>query len=64
LLLEGYDSKEKVLITVTDIPGRKVYEAEGMGKSQYRFGKEFKAGIHIVQVIQGYEKRTIKLVKE
>lgn len=64
LILQGYDSKAKVLITVTDILGRKVYQSEIAGKQQHRFGANFMTGIYNVQVIQGGDKRNIKLVKE
>jgi hypothetical protein len=64
LVLEGYNSKEKVSVVVTDQLGRKVYQSEGMGKLQYRFGQNFLAGMYYIQVVQGNEKRSIKLVKE
>lgn len=64
LLLQGYDSKTKVSITVTDLLGRKVYQTEGTGKAQYRFGSNFIAGMYNVQVIQGTDKKSLKLVKE
>ena len=63
LRLEGF-SNDKVAIIVTDIMGRKIYEAAGTGKQQYGFGNNFKAGLYNVQVIQGNEKKSIKLVKE
>ena len=64
LVLQGYNASEKVSITVTDLLGRKVYQTEGTGKSQYRFGTNFKAGMYNVQVVQGTEKTGVKLVKE
>ena len=64
LVLDGYSSKEKVSITVTDLMGRKIYQTEGTGKSQYKFGSSLIAGMYNVQVIQGTEKRSLKLVKE
>ena len=64
LMLEGYDSKAKVSIMVTDIMGRKVYQTEGVGKQQYRFGKEFITGIYYLEVMQGTEKKKLALVKE
>ena len=64
LVLQGYNGQEKVSIIVTDLLGRKVYQTEGTGKSQYRFGTAFKAGMYNVQVLQGTEKASVKLVKE
>ena len=63
LLLEA-NSNEKVVITVTDLLGRKVYQAEGDVKKQYIFGNDLKAGIYILQVVQGNDKQSTKLIKE
>jgi len=64
LQLDGYSMTEKVSVTVTDLMGRKVYQTEGTGKQQYRFGTNFISGMYNVQVIQGSEKKSLKLVKE
>jgi hypothetical protein len=64
LVLQGYDSKEKVSITVTDLLGRKVFQTEGTGKMQYKLGNNFMTGMYNVQVIQGNDKKSLKLVKE
>ena len=64
LVLSGYNMNEKVSVVISDVMGRKVYQAEGTGKQQYRFGKSFYAGLYTVQVIQGTDKKSLKLVKE
>jgi len=64
LVLSGYNMNEKVSVVISDVMGRKVYQAEGTGKQQYRFGKSFFAGLYTVQVIQGTDKKSLKLVKE
>ena len=64
LSLEGYDCKEKISIIVTDVLGRKVYQTDGTGKLQYRFGNNFKTGIYLLAVLQRKERRIIKLIKE
>ena len=64
VLPEGYDRNEKILVTVTDILGRIVYQATGTGKPAFTFGKELKAGTYILQVVQGNEKKIIKLIKQ
>jgi hypothetical protein len=64
LQLDGYSMTDKVSVTVTDLMGRKVYQTEGTGKQQYRFGTNFISGMYNVQVIQGSEKKSLKLVKE
>ena len=63
LQLEGFGN-DKVNIIVTDIMGRVVFHIEGSGKQQYRFGDKFIAGIYLVQVVQGGQKQSIKLIKE
>ena len=63
LVLEG-GSNEKIAIVVTDLLGRKVYQAQADMMKQYKFGSEFKTGIYLLQVTQGNQKQTIKLVKE
>ncbi len=63
LLLEG-DANAKVVIRVTDLLGRKVYQAEGAIKQQYVFGSDLKAGIYLVQVMQGDHTQLIKIVKQ
>ncbi len=63
LNLEGYGTG-KTAVIVTDIMGRKVYQSEGNANVQYRFGKNFKAGMYNVQVIQGSDRKSIWLVKE
>jgi len=56
-------SKEKVQIIVTDMFGKKLHQTTGSATQQYTFGREFASGMYIVQVIQGKETRTLKLVK-
>lgn len=63
LQLEGY-TNEKVAIMVTDIMGRKVFQATGSGKQPYKFGSGFHAGMYNVQVIQGNLKQSVKIIKE
>jgi hypothetical protein len=56
-------SKESVQIIVTDMVGKKLYQTTGNGSRQYTFGSEFSSGMYIVQVIQGKQVQTLKLVK-
>ena len=63
LVLEG-DANAKVVIRVTDMLGRQVYQAAGTIKQQYVFGSDLKAGIYLVQVIQGDHTQLIKVVKQ
>jgi hypothetical protein len=63
LSLKG-NTTDKVNITVTDILGKKIYEVSGTGKNQYRFGATFQPGVYLVQLIQGNNKKTIKVIKQ
>ena len=63
LQLQGYNN-DRITIIVTDIMGRRVYQAEGNASQQYRFGNKFNAGLYNVEVIRGNDKKTIRLVKE
>ncbi len=56
-------SKESVQIIVTDMVGKKLYQTTGSGSRQYTFGSEFSSGMYIVEVIQGKQIQTLKLVK-
>ena len=62
LNLQG-NNRESIQIVVTDMVGKKIYQTTGSSNRQYIFGQEFKSGIYIVQVIQGKQIQTLKLVK-
>ncbi len=64
LALEGFNAKEAISVTVTDLLGRIIYKTTGAAKLQYRFGGNFIAGMYNVQVVQGAASKTLKLVKE
>ena len=63
LTLAG-NSKEQVSLSVTDMTGRKVYQAETTGKPQFVFGADLKPGIYIVHVVQGDKRQSIRIIKE
>ncbi|MBL0183038.1 MAG: T9SS type A sorting domain-containing protein [Chitinophagaceae bacterium] len=56
------DLKEHVEIRVTDLQGRRVYNTRGNAAS-FRFGETFVKGIYLVEVVQGDQKRVLKLIK-
>jgi hypothetical protein len=58
------NTQDKVSIVVTDITGRRIYQAHGNANTQYKLGRELAQGIYILQVMQGNEIQTIKIVKE
>ena len=64
LYLEG-GSNEKVQLVIYDAVGRKVKRIErGDGSGAIRFGEVLRAGVYIVEVRQGENRKTIKLIKQ
>jgi hypothetical protein len=63
-LIMKSSSNEKAEINVVDMYGKKVYHAAGSVNNTYTFGKEFSPGAYFVNVIQGKEIQTLKLIKE
>ena len=58
-------SNEKVLVVVYDAVGRMVKKIEKAdNSSQIRFGEDLKVGAYFVEVRQGVNRKTIKLVKQ
>lgn len=55
---------DKVSLIVTDVLGRRWYQAQGDANQQYKLGSTLRSGIYFVQVMQGNNVQTIKIVKE
>jgi len=53
-----------VKITILDVYGRKVYEAEGPGQNTFLFGAEFIPGTYLIKVMQQKNIKIIKLIKQ
>lgn len=58
------NNNDKVSLIVTDVLGRRWYQAEGNANQQYKLGSKLRPGIYFVQVMQGNNVQTIKIVKE
>jgi hypothetical protein len=56
-------SREDVQLIVTDMTGRKMYETKGSIDQTYEFGARFTSGMYILQIRQGNELHTVKLVR-
>lgn len=52
-----------VSIRVLDMYGNVVYTANGSVKDTYRFGTNFVPGAYLIEINQGTEKKTMKIVK-
>lgn len=63
LNVEG-NNTDKVSLIVTDVLGRRWYQAQGNANQQYKLGSTLRSGIYFVQVMQGNNVQTIKIVKE
>lgn len=56
-------AKGKVMVNVTDITGRSVTKLSARAGELIEFGHNFKAGTYFVEVIQGNERKVVKVVK-
>jgi hypothetical protein len=56
-------SREDVELVVTNMLGEKVYEGRGGIGNTYEFGSAFTSGMYILQIRQGNQVHTVKLVK-
>lgn len=56
-------SNENVQVIVSDMYGKKMYQAKGAVNQQYSFGGNFVNGMYIVQVVQGKNIQTMKVIK-
>lgn len=63
LRLEGSSVKPTIQVRVTDMYGKVVFLASGPAQKTYSFGERFISGIYIVQLIDGTNTQSIKLVK-
>jgi hypothetical protein len=57
------DTKEKIMMQVTDIYGRIIERRNVSANSIVRFGDRYTPGIYFVRIIQGKEQKEIKLIK-
>ena len=57
-------SNEKIVVTVYDVLGRTVEYIEKSNNELIRFGETIKKGVYLALVVQGNNRKTIKLVKQ
>lgn len=63
LSLKG-NQNETVVVRVIDMYGNTVHLAKGLVTDIYRFGNNFATGVYLVQVTQGNNVKTIRIVKQ
>jgi hypothetical protein len=57
-------SKETVMINIYDITGKRIQQLRGSPLETYRFGDVYVAGTYLVEVIQGTNRVTQKILKQ
>jgi hypothetical protein len=62
-MVEG-NSKEDVVVTVYNVSGVKIHQVKGNANRYYKFGEAWIAGTYFVEVRQGNELKTVKLIKQ
>ena len=63
LRLQGA-TQSQVQVNVFDVSGRQVYAKLGNYNDTYQFGEHFQAGVYFVNVQQGNEQTTLKVIKK
>jgi hypothetical protein len=64
LQLQGSPDAKSLRLKVTDMLGRTVEQRSNLGAGQsLQIGQDYKPGVYFVEVLQGSEKQTLKLVK-
>jgi hypothetical protein len=65
LRLESSNQVEEIIMNVVDINGRMMETRKSLIPNQsIKFGENYKPGIYITEVVQGKERKTIKLIKQ
>ena len=62
--VQSNNSTDAVELKVFDLYGKQVYNTRGAANKNYRFGEGFITGMYIVEVRQGDDRKTIKLIKQ
>jgi hypothetical protein len=62
--LQTAGGNDAIQLKVFDVNGSLVYTAKGASNKVYRFGENLKAGIYMVEVLQGNSRTIQKLVKQ
>ena len=57
-------STETIELRVMDLQGRRILSKRVAAHGTYSFGQELMSGTYIVEVIQGAERKTLKLIKQ
>jgi hypothetical protein len=55
---------ERVQLKVYNVNGQEAYSTQGFSDRDYRFGERFAPGVYMVELIQGSNRSTFKLVKQ
>ena len=64
ILKMNSNSNKPIELRVYDMVGRQAYSIKGPANRQYQFGGSFISGIYMVEVRQGGNRSTVKLIKQ
>ena len=57
-------SDEKIEVNLYDITGRFLSKLNAVENQVYSFGDDLRPGVYLVEIIQGQQRKTIKVVKQ
>ena len=57
-------SDEKIEVDLYDITGRFLSKLNAVENQVYSFGDDLRPGVYLVEIIQGQQRKTIKVVKQ
>jgi hypothetical protein len=55
--------RESLQLRVLDMYGKQVHTTKGAANQTYRFGAGFSPGMYVVEIMQGYKVKTLKVIK-
>ena len=63
ITVKGISTNDKIIMQVTDVYGRVIEARNVSTNSIFRFGDKYRPGAYFIRVLQGKERKEIKLVK-
>jgi hypothetical protein len=64
VLIAHSESNAPIEVKVMDVFGRLVYKTRGTINQSYYFGQNYAAGIYLIEIRQGSNLKTLKIVKQ
>ena len=57
-------ANEKIEVNLYDINGRFISKLNAVKNQTYKFGNDLRPGVYMIEVRQGQQRKTVKLVKQ